>query len=59
MCPPLWPVRLPGEAGPVRLASRLDNSKCMERLSSEAAGVQSSSMPLVPEEKAYLIPFNK
>lgn len=40
------PVRLSGEVGPgeaglgVRVAARMDNSKCMERLSTESAGVQ-------------------
>lgn len=43
------------------LASRLDDSKCMERLPSEPTGVQMkiSSMPLVAEEEGYLIRFNK
>lgn len=47
------PVRLSGEAGPgeaglgMKLASRLDDSKCMERPSCEPAGVQmdASSVP--------------
>jgi len=52
----------PGEAEQdARLVSRLDDSKCMERLPPEPTGVptETSSMPLVPEEEGYLITFNK
>lgn len=45
------PVSLSREAGPMRSASRLDNSNCMERLSSESACVQTLSVPVVLEEE--------
>lgn len=56
-----------GDAGPgeaeleARLASRLNDSKWIERLPPEPTGVQTktTSMPLVPEEERYLITFNK